>query len=77
MGAMLAAKNLVEHTQPVTRLTGQIREAASGHASTFRLWVDDQSVLPLRIEFQPRSYLRISLEYAPRLEISDATEEKI
>jgi hypothetical protein len=31
----------------------------------------------LRIEFQPRSYLRISLEYAPRLEISDATEEKI
>ena len=43
---------------------------ATHQASTFRLWLDDrQSHLPVRIEFQPRSYLRISLESEP----ADAT----
>jgi len=49
----------------VTRFTGRLVCLATRQVSTFRLWMNNQSVLPLRIEYQPRSYLRISLEYDP------------
>jgi len=45
-----------------TRLTGHIYDQVSKRASTFRLWLEADSDLPTRIEFQPRSYLRITLE---------------
>jgi hypothetical protein len=44
------------------RLTGQIRDAETKHTSSFHLWVEEGSELPARIEFSPRSYLRITLE---------------
>ena len=45
-----------------TRFTGHIHDLTTRQVSTFRLWLDDPSGLPRRIEFQPRSYLRITLE---------------
>jgi hypothetical protein len=53
------------HNGSGTRFTGKIHDLATRQVSTFRLWMDDPSGLPRRIEFQPRSYLRISLEYEP------------
>jgi len=63
------------HRGGVDRFTGHIQEVATRQFSTFRLWLDRQSELPLRIEFQPRSYLRISLEYEPADAASRHTEE--
>ena len=55
-----------QHTgATITRFTGRILAASAHRLSTFRLWLDNQSDLPLRIEFQPRSYLRLSLECEP------------
>lgn len=48
-----------------TRFTGRILSASAHRISTFRLWHDNQTYLPLRIEFQPRSYLRLNLECEP------------
>jgi hypothetical protein len=51
------------HHTASTRFTGRINDLSTHQVSTFRVWLDDPSDLPFRIEFQPRSYLRISLEY--------------
>ncbi|HYK18294.1 MAG TPA: hypothetical protein VEV37_09750 [Bryobacteraceae bacterium] len=53
------------HNGAGTRFTGKIHDLATRQVSTFHLWMEDPSGLPRRIEFQPRSYLRISLEYEP------------
>lgn len=53
------------HRGASTRITGRIHDLTSHQVTTFRLWLDDPSSLPWRIEFQPRSYLRISLEHEP------------
>jgi hypothetical protein len=50
------------HAAGVTRVTGHIRDLEAGKNSTFRVWLDGASELPHRIEFSPRSYLRINLE---------------
>ena len=44
------------------RVTGHIRDLETSRVSTFRLWMEEAGDLPERIEFSPRSYLRISLE---------------
>jgi len=48
-----------------TRFTGCVLSASAHRLTTFRLWLNNQSDLPMRIEFQPRSYLRLSLECEP------------
>jgi hypothetical protein len=75
MGGALAEKKLTDRAGAVTRLTGRVRDLETGHVSTFRLWLDDSSELPLRIEFEPRSYLRIALEYEPALNAATHAEE--
>lgn len=57
------------------RLTGQIHDLTKGHTSTFRLWLEEGSDLPVRIEFSPRPYLRISLEADPALDILNRRED--
>jgi hypothetical protein len=52
----------LESEKSNARLTGRIHDFEAGRTSTFKLWLDE-SELPLRIEFSPRSYLRISLEF--------------
>jgi hypothetical protein len=64
-GAVFAANRLTACPNSVSRFTGHVRELATHKVTTFRFWLDDQSALPLRIELQPRSYLRINLEIEP------------
>jgi hypothetical protein len=43
---------------------GKLRNLRTGRQTVFRLWLEDKpdSVLPVRIEFQPRSFLRLTFE---------------
>ena len=61
-GATLASRRLTRYPNAVLRFTCRARDLSANQASVFRFWLDDQSELPLRIELQPRSYLRIGLE---------------
>jgi len=64
-GAAMAANGLTNQAGAVMRFTVRLSALATRQVSTFRLWLDNQSPLPLRIEYAARSYLRISLEYEP------------
>ena len=48
-------------------IRGKIRNLRTGHETPFRLWLEDgaQSIVPIRIEFQPRSFLRLTFEALP------------
>jgi hypothetical protein len=50
-----------ERLVPVRGMTRNLR---TGHETPFRLWLEeaDNSVAPVRIEFQPRSFLRLTFE---------------
>ena len=44
---------------------GKIRNLRTGRETAFRLWLeDDSSIVPVRFEFQPRSFLRLTFEAA-------------
>jgi hypothetical protein len=45
-----------------TRLKGQIVNEMTGKKTNFTAWFQPKATLPSRIEFQPRSYLRLSFE---------------
>ena len=49
---------------PVIAVTGRLQRTAGGKPIDFRLWVDESAVhpIPLRIEYQPKSYLRLAFE---------------
>jgi hypothetical protein len=53
-----------EHLLPVR---GMIRNLRTGHETPFRLWLEEasDSVVPVRIEFQARSFLRLTFEALP------------
>jgi hypothetical protein len=53
-----------EHLLP---FHGKIRNLGTGRETPFRLWLADasDSVLPVRIEFQARSFLRLTFEAVP------------
>lgn len=67
-GHRFAGLGLTSHPDRIIEVRGRIREESSGRQNSFRLWVEDGSsnALPLRIEFQPRSYLRLSFEVDPQ-----------
>jgi hypothetical protein len=46
---------------------GKIRNLNSGHQTPFQLWIEAAPgpVLPVRIEYQPRSFLRLCFEAVP------------
>ena len=46
---------------------GMIRNLRTGHEALFRLWLEEasDSIVPVRIEFQPRSFLRLTFEAVP------------
>jgi hypothetical protein len=46
---------------------GKIRNLRTGYETLFRLWMEEasNSVVPVRIEFQARSYLRLTFEAVP------------
>jgi len=42
---------------------GKIRNLRTSRETSFRLWLeDDSSIVPVRFEFQPRSFLRLTFE---------------
>ena len=45
-------------------IKGAIRNQRTGHRTAFRVWIEDSpnSVVPVRIEFQPRSFLRLTFQ---------------
>jgi hypothetical protein len=53
-----------ERLAPVRGMTRNLR---TGHEVNFRLWLEDaaDSIVPVRIEFQPRSFLRLTFEALP------------
>jgi hypothetical protein len=46
----------------VTRLNGEILNESTGKKTNFSVWFESASELPLRIEFQARSYLKLTFE---------------
>jgi hypothetical protein len=48
----------------VTRISASMRREEGGTPIEFRLWIEKgtQIPLPLRIEYQPKSYLRLTFE---------------
>jgi hypothetical protein len=48
-------------------IRGGIRNQRTGRQTAFRLWIEDSSgsIVPDRIEFQPRSFLRLTFEALP------------
>ena len=53
-----------EHLRAVR---GRVRNQRTGHQTAFRLWIENtpDSIVPVRIEFQPRSFLRLTFEGLP------------
>jgi hypothetical protein len=49
---------------PVIAVTGKLQRAAGGKQIDFRLWVEASAAhpVPLRIEYQPKPYLRLAFE---------------
>lgn len=43
---------------------GKIRNLCTSRETSFRLWLEDSSIVPVRFEFQPRSFLRLTFEAA-------------
>ena len=77
VGEILVSKNLASSAQRVLRVAGRTRNLANGRTSTFKFWLEEGSDYPLRIEFQPRSYLRIILEFDGSIDVSTSTKEAI
>jgi hypothetical protein len=67
MGAQFVDDHLIASPRDAVELAGLIRNAATGAETTFRVWFDRTSpnLLPLRFEFQPKSYLRLAFEASP------------
>ena len=55
---------LIAGPAEVTRITGRLRREAGGKETEFRLWIPSgaERPLPLRIEYQAKSYLRLVFE---------------
>ncbi len=57
-------RKLLPNTGTVVRVSGRLRREAGGKESKFRVWVEQGAAhpIPLRIEYRPRSYLRLTFE---------------
>lgn len=62
--ASFQQRGLVGGGKQVMRLAGKLRRESGGKETNFRLWVEDGAAqpLPLRIEYQAKSYLRLIFE---------------
>jgi hypothetical protein len=57
-------ERLIPPAAAVTRISATLRREEGGVLNVFRLWIEEGSPrpLPLRIEYQPKSYLRLTFE---------------
>jgi hypothetical protein len=51
----------------LVQVRGKVRNLRTGHQTPFQLWMEpgSGSVVPVRIDFQPRSFLRLTFEAVP------------
>lgn len=62
-GRRFAEKGLVSQPESVIVLSGTIRNLMTGDKTPFRIWTEKMGrSVPLRIEYQPRSFLQLALE---------------
>ena len=66
--AAFREKGLIASNVRVLRAEGKLCREIGGKEHTFQLWVEDGAArpLPLRIEYQPKSYLRLIFEIESR-----------
>jgi hypothetical protein len=66
-GAQFAEARLMSAAGDAIEMAGLIRNAKTGAETTFHVWFDRSSPnsLPLRFEFQPKSYLKLVFEAQP------------
>jgi len=76
-GQRFAERGLTSRPDRVLEVRGRIREDRNGRQTNFRLWIEDsaENALPLRIEFQPRSYLRLSFEVDSQVSTTSLEED--
>jgi hypothetical protein len=56
-------KRLIAQASTVIRAEGRLRHETGGKETNFQVWVEEGArPLPLRIEYQPKSYLRLTFE---------------
>jgi hypothetical protein len=57
-------KGILRNGAKVTRVAGKVRRQSGGKETNFRIWVAEGATqpLPLRIDFAPKSYLRLIFE---------------
>jgi hypothetical protein len=68
MGRRLAARRLCADPERLLRLNGEIRRDGSPDVTRFSFWAEpERSLLPVRIELQARSYLKLVFEHDPSL----------
>jgi hypothetical protein len=62
--AYFRERRLIASPAEVIRVTGRLRREAGGKETEFRLWIPSRAEqpLPLRIEYQAKSYLRLVFE---------------
>lgn len=65
--AAFRQRNLLHPGGSVVRISGKLRPTAGGKASDFRIWVvaGASRPIPLRIDYRPKSYLRLTFEAVP------------
>ena len=64
-GGNFAAKGLTARPQSVMQFRGVIHDDSTGKLTNFRLWTEEggETLLPLRIELQARSFLALAFEF--------------
>ncbi len=68
-GAEFQEAGLVKDWAAAQRLEGRSRYLATNDTTNFTIWQDanDRSALPLRFEFQPKSFLKLTFERDPHV----------
>ena len=65
-GRYFQQAGLTKSADSIRLCKGEILNRSSGQKTPFQVWVEDGAAdarMPLRIEFQPKSYLRLSFEW--------------
>jgi hypothetical protein len=65
MGKKLAERGIAGAAANVWRLSGEVEQTISGKRTKFLVWYEPErnNVLPLRIEYRARAFLRLIFEY--------------
>jgi hypothetical protein len=73
------ARGLISKKARVVSIHGKTTQEPNGKPNTFQLWMEDvpEATLPLRFEYQPRPFLRLSFEFDPNLQHAQTGKEDV